>query len=71
MIVRRSQNELIKRFASDYAFPVKQKRLGKKYGNIEGVDFRMDDIEYLSTPQKASQKQSLLSLYGGKLFACL
>jgi len=63
---RRAQHELVKAYAKDYAFPVRDKRFGKKYANLEGVEFSVaNDIEYCTRTLKAQQKQDLLAIHGG------
>jgi hypothetical protein len=64
-VFRRIQNEIIKRNATDYLFPVRKERVGKKYNNQEGIEYSVDDIEYLTRKDKTAEKHALYTSNAG------
>lgn len=65
--MRRARNEIIKRNATDYVFPICRKRIGMKYGSEEGVQYSIEDIEYCTRAEKKLQKENFVLKYGGMI----
>ncbi len=70
-LMRRARNEIIKQNAKDYLFPVRQARVGKKYNNQEGVEFSVDDIEYVSRKNKKGKYKEIQGKNTGKILYLL
>ncbi len=65
-LMRRARNEIIKQNASDYLFPARKARVGKKYNNQEGVEFSIDDIEYVTRKFRKAKCKEIYEKNAGK-----
>ena len=63
--MQRAKNKIIKKGAPDYLLKMKCERLGKKYNNQEGIEYSIEDVEYLDKQKRREQIKSIYSTNSG------
>ena len=63
--MRRAKLEIIKRNSPDYLFPAKKRRLGKKYGNQETVQYSIKDAELTTQTLRKKEHQEIYAKNAG------